>query len=66
MDALIERIKDEPVLLTALVGAVLDLVIVFGVPVTPEQKVAILAVVTTLLALFARSQVTPVRKINRG
>ena len=64
MDALIERIKNEPVLLTALASAVLDLVIVFGFTISPEQKVAVIAVLTTALALFARSQVMPMRKIT--
>lgn len=60
MEALIARIQSEPVLLTTLVGAVIGLLVVFGVPITEEQKTAIVLVVTAVCALFARSQVTPV------
>lgn len=54
------RIQLEPVLVTTLVGAVISLLVVFGVPITNDQKTAIVVVVTAVLALFARSQVTPV------
>lgn len=60
MGAIIARIQGEPVLVTTLVGALLDLGIVFGAPVSNDQKTAIVVVVTAVLALFARSQVTPV------
>jgi ABC-type enterobactin transport system permease subunit len=49
--------KNEPVVLgglvTGLVTAVLALVIAFGVDLTQEQQVAILGVVTALIALVA-------------
>lgn len=60
MNAILARIQNEPVLLTTLVGAVISLLVVFGVPITEEQKTAIVLVVTALCALFARSQVSPV------
>ena len=59
MAAIIARIQNEPVLVTTLVGSVLGLLIVFGVPITPEQKTAIVLVFTAVLAIFARSQVSP-------
>lgn len=59
LSALVARIESEPVLVTTLVGAVIGLLVVFGVPITDQQKTAIVLVVTAVLALFARSQVTP-------
>lgn len=59
LSAIWARITNEPVLVTTLVGAALNLAIVFGAPVTDEQKTAIVVVVTAVLAIFARSQVTP-------
>jgi uncharacterized membrane protein len=59
MNAIIARIQNEPVLVTTLVGAVLGLLIVFGVPINDEQKTAVVLLATALLAIFARSQVTP-------
>ena len=55
-----DRITREPVLMTTLVGAVISLLVVFGVPITDEQKTAVVVVVAAVLAIFARSQVTPV------
>jgi hypothetical protein len=54
-----DRIKSEPVLVTTLVGSVLSLLVVFGVPISDEQKTAVVVAVAAVLALFARSQVTP-------
>lgn len=55
-----DRIQREPVLVTTLVGAVLALFVAFGLTISPDQKTAVIGVVTAILALFARSQVTPV------
>lgn len=63
MAKLFDRVANEPVLVTAVIAAILNLVIALGVPVDEELKVAILAVVNTVLALFAREQVTPSRKL---
>ncbi len=54
------RIEYEPVLASTLVGAVISLLIVFDVPISDDQKAAIIAVVVAVLALFARSKVSPV------
>ena len=42
----------EPVLVTQLVAAVLSLVVAFGVPVTDEQRQAILQVVGIVVSIF--------------
>lgn len=60
LETLWNRIANEPVLVTTLVGALISLLVVFGVPITDEQKVAVIGLLTAVLALFARSQVTPV------
>ena len=59
MAAIIARLQNEPVLVTTLVGAVLNLAIVYGVQIDEQQKTAIIVVLDAILAIFARSQVTP-------
>ena len=49
----------EPAMVVAFVDAVLTLLIAFGLTIAPEQKVAIIGVVTIALGLLTRSQVTP-------
>ena len=60
LSAILARIQNEPVVVTTLVGAVIALFVAYGVGISPDQKTAIIALVTAVLALFARSQVTPV------
>jgi hypothetical protein len=49
---------------TALIGAVIALLVAFGVPLTGEQQTAILGITTVVaplvVALLVRSRVTPV------
>lgn len=59
LQAVLDRLANEPVLVTTFVGALLNLLIVFGLPIDDEQKLAVVALVTALLAIFARSKVTP-------
>jgi hypothetical protein len=59
VNAIWARITAEPVLVTALVGAIINLAIAFGAPIADEQKTGIIVVITAVLAMFARSQVTP-------
>lgn len=59
MKALIARINAEPALVVGLIRAILVLLIVFGVPVTDEQKAALLGVVMMGLSLVTRSKVSP-------
>lgn len=62
-------ISHEPALWAAIVTAGLDLVIAFGVPITPEQKTAILGVSAAVLAVLGgvvvRANVTPQAKIDQ-
>lgn len=60
MNSIIERIKNEPVLVSAFVAATLTLLVVFGVPLSPVQSGAIIALVQAGLAFIARSKVSPV------
>lgn len=60
MNGIIDRIKNEPVLVYTLVGNLLALAVVFGVQLSDVQTAAILAVVNSTLAFVARRKVTPV------
>ena len=60
MNAIIARIQDEPVLVTALIQGVLTLAVSFGLHLTPEQIGAVLALSGAILAFIARAKVTPV------
>lgn len=62
MNRLIDRIKDEPVLLTTLVGALINLAVQFGLTLTEGQENGILAVTVAVLAFVARAKVRPTRK----
>lgn len=68
MQAILERIYgiwgSEPVLITTLFTTLLDVAIVFGLPLTPDQKTALVAFVTAIGAIVARSQVTPVARLT--
>lgn len=59
---MLERIKDEPALVAAVVQAVLALVVAFGLPLTDEQVGAILALSAAVLGLFVRAKVVPQRR----
>lgn len=61
--SIVDRVRDEPVLVTALVQSVLALVVAFGLDLSGEQIGGILAVSAALLAFVARSKVTPVDKV---
>ena len=51
---------------TALVQAILQLLIVFNVPITPAQNAAITTVAGLLIAEYSRSQVTPMATLPAG
>lgn len=57
---LIERVNAEPVMVLAVVQAVLALGTSFGLGLSAEQVGAILAVSAAVLGLIARQKVTPV------
>lgn len=62
--SLIDRIKNEPVLVTTLVGAIINLVVAFGLALTEAQEAGILGVTAAILAFVARSKVVPARKVD--
>ena len=64
MNSVIQRILNNPVLLNTFVGAVLVLLVQAKVPISDGLANAISGVIITGLALFARSQVVPLRKTN--
>ena len=57
---MLARIRTEPALVLALVGALIALVISFGFKLSPEQVGGIMALVSAVLGIVVRSQVTPV------
>ncbi|MBI4941849.1 MAG: hypothetical protein HY830_13985 [Actinobacteria bacterium] len=59
--SVVERIRREPVLVVALVQALLVAGVAFGLDLTDAQAAAVLGVTGAGLALVARSRVTPVR-----
>lgn len=59
MNALIERLRNEPVLVTTLCSALLVLLVQAGLPISDGLANAITGLVVAGCALFARSQVTP-------
>ena len=58
--SIIERVRNEPVLVYTVIGAGLVLLTEFGINVTDSQQAAIIAFVVALMALVARSKVSPV------
>lgn len=66
MSYLTEKIKTEPVLVTALVQAVIVVAASFGLDLTPEQSGGIVLLSGALLAFVARSKVSPVNVKDPG
>lgn len=58
---MIDKIRNEPVLVTAFVTNVIALAVAFGFSLSDEQTAAIVAVVNSCLAFVARKQVSPVK-----
>jgi len=52
--------NQEPAVWVALITALLALAVGFGLPITPEQKTLIIAVLPLIAGVIIRSQVTPV------
>lgn len=50
----------EPVIISALVTAVIGLLVAFNVPLTEDQQKAIIGLVVAVGVIVARSQVSPV------
>jgi hypothetical protein len=64
MNAIIERLRNNPVLVNTLVGALLVLLVQAGVPIRDGLANAISALVVAVLAIFTRSQVVPLRNTS--
>ena len=62
-------LKVEPALVTGAVSAILVLVAAFGLPLTEDQKAAVLGAIVPVLvlvqALVTRGQVTPNAKVDK-
>jgi hypothetical protein len=65
-NAFVEKIRTEPVLVTALVQTALTLVAAFGLDLNAEQVAGIIAFTGAILAFVARSKVTSVRALETG
>lgn len=60
---IIARIKAEPAVLSGIVAAAISLAVAFGFNLSPEMQGGIMAATTAVLALFVRSQVSPVSSL---
>lgn len=60
---MLTRIDREPVLITALVQAIVALIVAFGVPLTQVQAATIMGVTAAILAIVCRGQVTPAHEV---
>lgn len=54
----------EPALIVGLVGALIALLVAFGLELSTTQQGAVMAVVIAALALVTRSQVTPTKTLD--
>lgn len=50
----------EPAVWISVIGALLTVAVAFGLKLSPEQKTAVDALLTVIVGLIIRSQVTPV------
>lgn len=57
---MLDYIKQEPVVILALVEAAVVAAVAFGVPITTEQKVAVAGLTAAVLTILTRQMVTPV------
>ena len=66
MKSIFTLIRSEPAVITGLVVAVITLVVAFGIPISDDQRSAIVGLVGAVLAILGggvvRSQVTPTNK----
>ena len=66
MKSIFTLIRSEPAVITGLVVAVITLVVAFGIPISDDQRSAIVGLVGAVLAILGagvvRSQVTPLAK----
>lgn len=64
LEAIWDRITDEPAFTLALVQAGLALAVGFGLNLTTEQMALLLAFTAALLGWITRSQVTPMKYVE--
>ncbi len=64
MDVIKRIVQSEPVMVVAFIGAVVNVLFLFGVPIDEAQKSGVLIVFDLGLAMFARHMVTPVTKVT--
>jgi predicted cation transporter len=57
--AILDRMQREPALVVGLVGAVIALLLAFGLDLSVDQQGAIMAAVVAVLAVVTRQSVTP-------
>lgn len=62
---MIEKLNNEPVLISGLVQAALGLALAFGLDLSTEQVGGILACTAAVLAIVCRGRVSPVAKPAR-
>lgn len=60
MDGLMRLWQREPAVIIGVAVAALNAAVVFGVPLTVEQKAALVTVLTSIGAVAIRSRVSPV------
>lgn len=65
LEAIIQRIHEEPVLVRSLIGAIAVLLVAFGIPVSDEISAALIAVILALVAILSRGKVEPIAKQER-
>lgn len=60
---LVNKFRDEPVLVTQVAAAVLALLVALGFALPASATAAVMGVAQLIAALIGRSQVTPVRSL---
>lgn len=64
MNAIVERVKNNPAVVLTLLAALFGVAAAFGLELTKEQTASITALVTVLVGFLVRAQVTPTRKVG--
>ena len=64
--ALYARLRDEPVLVAAVVSAVLVLLVQFGIPVPDKLDDGLSVLILAVSALIARRKVQPVKRSSEA
>lgn len=59
MKTIVEKVRREPAIVVGIVGALISLLLAFGLELTVQQQGAIMGAVVAALALVTRQAVTP-------